>query len=207
MSMQFGRAYFARRYLELTVNQFEFEPFMIGALFPDIRQLGTISREATHLEGASFRALAEETSSFRAGMLIHNLIDTLRVGYLKEHGVDEVDDMLLATPQKLIEDELVYSHQADWSREIKVLDKVLDNELALVQEATVLLWHRIIQDYFRAGPTPAAFEILGLQLVGSSPKLLANIEQRRLSLGQDRERRALINSFIAEFDRLVVAHG
>lgn len=48
--------------------------FYVGTLFPDIRYLGVIGREQTHLPVAGIAEVAENRA-FRAGMLFHALTD------------------------------------------------------------------------------------------------------------------------------------
>jgi hypothetical protein len=57
--------------------------FIVGTSFPDIRYRAHIDRDVTHIEPVSWKMVAEEQNSFRAGMLFHNLVDILRIHYFE----------------------------------------------------------------------------------------------------------------------------
>ena len=49
--------------------------FMLGTTFPDIRYLGVIERGKTHNNHATWQNVQTESSSFKAGMDFHALVD------------------------------------------------------------------------------------------------------------------------------------
>src|SRR3990167_3969890 len=55
--------------------------FIVGTSFPDIRHLGSLSREQTHLRPIDLASIREESDPFLAGMLFHNYVDITRKAY------------------------------------------------------------------------------------------------------------------------------
>jgi len=81
--------------------------FIAGVSFPDIRYLGSISRERTHMYGVD---RLTDTTSFISGMAFHQYIDELRGEYWKHNGIYErlPDTPLTAQALKFCEDIILY---------------------------------------------------------------------------------------------------
>jgi len=100
--------------------------FFIGSVFPNIRYLGEVSREATHKLSATWEDLLAENNSFRAGLMLHAHFDQAREKYLSEQGLyaNYPCDRVTCTSIKLLEDELLYDTVNNWPEIIAYLQDI-----------------------------------------------------------------------------------
>ncbi|MFQ5730066.1 MAG: hypothetical protein ACE5GN_06870, partial [Waddliaceae bacterium] len=138
----------------------EQKAFRLGTLFPDVRYLGTISREETHFPEMSLEEVVEETNPFLAGMKFHSYVDIAREDFIVSGGyyklishlpIEHLDFFL-----KLIEDEILFSslEKKAWKQCLK---KVVPEELLWnVEEKTVKKWHAILDYFFSYFPSTLA---------------------------------------------------
>lgn len=156
---------FALLMLPLLPPDMDKQAFIIGTSFPDIRYMAGISRAATHIEPVSWDAIVNEPSAFRAGMMLHNLVDNVRIMHL-EHYFYDITQLEQYTPayiklfplmQKTAEDAYYYRYcTADrWQEVSSYFDTVYQEELDFgIDEAVLRQWHTMIQTYIAQEPTP-----------------------------------------------------
>ena len=150
------------------------EAFIVGTSFPDIRHMAKLSRQATHIEPVSWHDIITESSSFRAGMLFHNLVDNLRIKHFEPYFYDRLatshdSTYVLYFPlvMKFAEDAVLHSFTSQWQEACNCFDTIYPEELALCpDEETVQKWHSLIQNYCLHKPTIASINTF-LSGVGS----------------------------------------
>jgi hypothetical protein len=138
------------------------QAFIIGTSFPDIRHTAGISRTATHIEPTSWDDIVHEPSAFRAGMLLHNLVDNARITHLEPYFYD-ITKVKEYSPayvyyfplvQKTAEDAYLYSKSDTWTEIATYFDTILQEELDFgVDEAVLRRWHTMLQTYITQVPT------------------------------------------------------
>lgn len=121
------------------------QKFMIGTLFPDIRYLGTLSREETHEKNVTKKLILDTKCSFTAGKFLHSYLDVKREKYIKKQKIKShlsgIEKKLQVLFLKLLEDEILWD-QRSWEDTLAALKVIYPEEIALgVDEKTVLLWH------------------------------------------------------------------
>lgn len=100
-------AYIALGYLPSSIDKAE---FIRGTSFPDIRYMANIPRKKTHLTPVTWERIANERSSFKAGMMFHNLLDEIRIKELEKSYYDkQANNNQNRLSQKMAEDVLIYS--------------------------------------------------------------------------------------------------
>ena len=143
--------------------------FILGTSFPDIRYLGVISRRATHNPHPSWAQVVKEKSPFKAGMEFHALVDVMHDNYMARNGVyDLLPSACQDSPHylKFFEDMLVYRKASCWKEIANYFDKILPEELALVNDTKIIeLWHDNIKHYIMQQPAPKTVQkLLGTKL-------------------------------------------
>ena len=131
--------------------------FIIGTSFPDIRYFGKISREETHAKQITLDMIKKESSSFKAGMLFHALVDEKRLSYMQKHNVYEIipKNRYSDTSLKFFEDILLYDKVKNWEKIISYFDTILYEErLFGIPEEQIVKWHRFLKNYFSMRITP-----------------------------------------------------
>jgi hypothetical protein len=198
-----------------TINHKE---FIIGTSFPDIRYLANIERKKTHIEPVSWDIVVNEPSSFRAGMLFHNLVDEVRAEYFaKEQTIhlkssNKLYRMIYPSVMKNAEDALLYEKSNQWVEIVSTFDTILEEEKHLIpQEEIIKEWHRLIKSYCSQKPGLQNF----LGLVNHSPAfkikilkkvvpLFVNVEKMFSDLLVNQEFAVKLEEFYNHFPLLVV---
>jgi hypothetical protein len=146
---------FADAFLQ-TTTQFSRADFIIGTSFPDIRHLGSISREASHLQPIDLTRIYAEQDPFMAGMRFHNYVDLMRSAYWQETGMlDQLPQApYLQQALKLREDIALYDHVTDWPQVVRYFDSIPTTEQDFtVPEGDIQHWHNIVAQYIAERPT------------------------------------------------------
>ncbi|MGE0207274.1 MAG: hypothetical protein AB7R69_05505 [Candidatus Babeliales bacterium] len=153
----------ALKMFPLLAGFFDKTEFLVGTSFPDIRHLAHLSREETHLEPVSWEHVLHAESSFKAGMLFHNLVDHARLDYFAGNYFDEnqpsrADNSLYYSlypiAQKMVEDAFMYPLCQEWPAIIELFDKVYTQELELCHDEEIVKnWHTLLRNYFAYEPT------------------------------------------------------
>ena len=139
----------------LTGKHIDEAKFYVGNIFPDIRYLGDITREASHIKNPTVGSLLKIENSFELGMYCHALIDRKREEALMKLGFYDViaKDDLIPYAIKLIEDQVNYPRTKNLPEVIGYLDSVFEEEVKLVPKDTVVKWHKLTSEYFSQSPT------------------------------------------------------
>lgn len=135
-------------------RRMNWDEFVIGTTFPDIRYLSNIDRDITHIYDTS-EDKVPFTNSFEAGRYVHCLIDERRVVLLKQLGMFDMieNNYVNETALKLFEDVVLFESFGDWNEVIKTFSKTLPEELEYVKNIKEIeKWHKSIQEYIKNGP-------------------------------------------------------
>ena len=128
--------------------------FFIGTVFPDIRYLGCIKREETHLSKINLKDVQDEKNSFMAGFKFHSLVDIVNARFIYS-GI-----FLNFYPQyylaiDFVEDELFYNKVNDWDKIINFFKDILPEEKnfnIIIKNTDLEKIHQIIQNNFCETP-------------------------------------------------------
>lgn len=131
--------------------------FIVGTLFPDIRYLGTISREATHERGVTPEKIRTTQCLFCAGMRLHSFVDEVREKFIQK---SKIMDHLHSIPKnvrvlflKVLEDEILWD-QVYCQNVVEALDINYPQEVeAGVDLITAQKWHKELINYFSQRPS------------------------------------------------------
>lgn len=141
--------------------------FMIGTSFPDIRYLGVIERQQTHIENPTLVAIRAEGESFRSGMGLHALVDYVRNNYIDKTSLLErlPSSPLIQLALKLYEDMLMYDKVTEWGPYTDYFNELIPAEKSFnIDDDALRSWHNILQEVIGSRPTEAAIESLLAQL-------------------------------------------
>jgi len=161
--------------------------FYVGNVFPDIRYLGEISREKTHPDNPTVEKLLKINDSFELGAYCHVLIDHERERALRKLGFYDLfhRSNFLSYAMKFVEDEITYPRVKKWSEIIPYFDSVVDEEVKLVPQKSVVRWHGLIQDYFSKPPNEGTVTnfIKGLgfdnNIIGATIEMVSEIKRNK----------------------------
>jgi hypothetical protein len=131
--------------------------FIAGTLFPDIRYLGTISRNATHERGVTPEKIRATHCIFEAGMRLHSLVDEVREKYVHQSGVMEHLHLIPKNVRvlflKLLEDEILWNYvHSQEVLEALYIDYPQEVD-AGVERQTAQKWHKELITYFSQRPS------------------------------------------------------
>jgi hypothetical protein len=147
--------------LHLLPGHIDKEAFIVGTSFPDIRYMAELTREQTHIEPVSWQDVINEPSSFRAGMLFHNLVDEIRITDFEGDFYDRSKAAqynplylkLFLLIHKAAEDAYLYTKVSGWEEIAGYFDTIYQEERDFqVSEEILREWHTMIQRYI-AHPT------------------------------------------------------
>ncbi len=144
----------------LSDRPLDLKKFYLGTLFPDIRYLGKISRETTHIQDPTVEALLKiKNNDFMLGMYVHSLVDVERERTLSKMGAYKIVDYdsVAFNAMKFVEDTVTYELYDDWQKIIVFLDDVLEEEIKITSKDSVLFWHKILQKYYSQKPDMTTF--------------------------------------------------
>lgn len=151
--------YLAERWIELNeeYTDEEHRACLLGTLFPDIRYLGVISRDATHEKAITTEAIAATDDPFLKGMRIHAFVDEVREQFAEQWGafklLDDAPQQHRTTLLKVVEDEILHS-RSHWGYVLAYLTTIVDGEVESgISEAAIAKWHRILSIYFGREPS------------------------------------------------------
>lgn len=129
------------------------EDFIIGASFPDIRYLGVIERDKTHLKNITLNDVLEENNPFLAGVKFHGLTDIVREDFMNKNAyglITGVNDKV--RPLKLAEDIILSDKIGIREEYVQILKNILPEEKSfLIPDYMLERWHKIVSDYLEFG--------------------------------------------------------
>ena len=133
--------------------------FIIGTVFPDIRYLNVIDREKTHKDNVQWEDVISASSSFEKGMLLHSLLDRVRIVHFEQPNEEIIPHIPMMRSQllKFYEDRLIYNGLDNWNKIIEYFDEIIPEEKEWdISEKALKQWHRFIQGYCAQQPTPGS---------------------------------------------------
>ncbi len=92
---------------------------ILGTSFPDIRYLGLVAREQTHVESSlSYIEACQTLPTFELGVWLHIRLDRVREDFYEKRGIyDKVSkEQAIFNATKLIEDELSFNIIGDMNK-------------------------------------------------------------------------------------------
>jgi hypothetical protein len=137
------------------------QEFIIGTSFPDIRYLGVIEREKTHLHNLTLNDIKNAPTSFEQGRLLHSLLDEVREEFVEEHELYRFVNNTRFRSQilKFYEDMQLYPQIDDWRKISTYFDVVLPEEEAYgIKKEDIQTWHAVLKQYCAQRPTVHTIE-------------------------------------------------
>lgn len=135
-------------------NNFNKKDFIIGTSFPDIRYLGTIGREKTHINVNNLVDLGDNNPFF-AGMKFHTLVDKIREDFLLSRNIYSKcpESKYITKSIKFVEDKILYDKVTNWISYQNYFDNLLQEELESgAGKEAVSQWHGVLKKYFAKKP-------------------------------------------------------
>lgn len=134
--------------------EYDNSDFLIATVFPDIRYLGVIPRDLTHLKEVSLNDFVNEKDLFKAGIKYHSLVDLFSEQYREKSGVYDLipNNTNSVRALKIFEDEVLYSKIEDWKSLAEKMVSMVDGEREYgIDENKIIEWNKIISDYISFG--------------------------------------------------------
>lgn len=136
--------------------------FILGTLFPDIRYLGVISRNATHETGVTIQDLKATQPEFERGKRLHSFVDEVRENLVVKWKIYNLLCRIpgqrpgqKATFLKLVEDEILFQKRG-WSDIRQYLTGLDEGEQKYkISDVDLHRWHQNQNQFFTAPPSKA----------------------------------------------------
>lgn len=185
------------------------DAFMCGTLFPDIRYLGVIKREATHVEHPTLKAIAKESSPFESGKTLHAFVDEEREKIVEQwdmyQHLNNVPGQKYKTIfLKLLEDEILFQKQ-DWAHVKQALELVDEHEKNYeINDESLLKWHKLLINAFTVSPSEhlASLAKRDKYLFDVPPKVVRRWSKILPTLAKDPFIQRYVNHLDNHFDNL-----
>ena len=190
MASQITHIPYGKKVLDLFLSDKKVEEskFFVGTVFPDIRYLGVIDRDKTHVFNPTIEGLRDLTDSFELGVYAHSLVDYEREKTLEKLGAYEAieKNKLSIYAMKFVEDEVSYDLISDWSHYVDFFDHVLSEESQLVEAGAVEKWHNLLRGYFQK-PTWDTVTNFAKELKGFIPEVLNAVRVEEAKIRDNRK--------------------
>lgn len=167
-----------------------------GTTFPDIRYLGVISRNTTHLGGLDLHTLTS-LPAFEAGLKLHSLVDEVREQFMRSQDVYSLlpESTYITKALKFFEDILLYEKRTDWQELVAYFDHVADEEVSFgIARGDIERWHHTLQTYLATKPTDQSIRMFVTALNGSSA-----MAEEIIQLTKTMERNIRLKEIIFDF--------
>jgi hypothetical protein len=175
--------------------------FFIGTVFPDIRYLGCIKREGTHLPQVSLKEIQDEKNSFMAGFKFHSLVDIINTKFIYS-GIFANSHSKYYAAVDFVEEELFYNKISDWNEIINFFKETLPEEKEFnvnIKDIDLKKWHQIVQSNFREIPNNKnRYE--HAKAINFPEDTLSNILKTTEELKKDKEAIKAIEKFYDNFE-------
>lgn len=179
--------------------------FYIGTVFPDIRYLGDVSRDATHVYDLTLRDVIDEENSFKAGLKFHCLLDLVREDFVSKAGVYTLfttTENKYSIP-KLLEDEMFYEKVGNWEEIIRFFDDTLPEEREYgVPLQNIERWHKNLQGYFAQFPNDES-RLKHATDLGLSRDRVNELNRALSELREKEEATKIAHAFYEELEELL----
>lgn len=205
MSALIGHAVYGKRVLDKYFPGQNEAEFFVGTTFPDIRNLGVISRDQTHLAGVRLADLQACESSFDLGFKLHSLIDDVHFRFMKENGIYNFSPDLRFAVQafKVFEDRLLYPKLDCWVRISGYFDQIFDQEQTFgIDLYDVRRWHNFIKRYYLEGPSEDNTKNFNAETGFPSKRADDFLKTLKVIEGKQEIKDAALN-FYDQFDQLI----
>jgi hypothetical protein len=202
MASQITHVALAYRALPLLPAIKDLQPYIIGSIFPDMRYLGVVPREVTHDPSVMYSQVLNEHGAFKVGVLLHNLIDKIREGFVTDAGLyyHYPDRPATWTAMKLYEDEFYYPEVENWDTINRFLNDVYTQEMEYgISQDDAQHWHMGLQAYFSQPPTPES-QAMYAEMLGTKPEFIDEC----LSLLNDMKNDEFVINCIRSFSDQVI---
>jgi hypothetical protein len=149
-------------------SHLNFQEFILGTCFPDIRYPAKIERKRTHVKHLKLSEIQSQ-SAFQAGLLFHSMTDGIWNGYIRSHA-ETLDPIVphnhaMLHVMKILQDGLLYEKSHDWGQIANYFETILPEEHFFgVSQPMLALWHAMLADYLRKPPHIGDLEMLNLSL-------------------------------------------
>lgn len=176
--------------------------FMIGTSFPDVRYLGYIDRDKTHLPYGPIEKIAEE-ESFMAGVKYHGFVDKIREDYVVAKKMYDLlpQSKYITQALKFVEDEILYDSIENWEQYIEYFDDILKEELDFgISLEVTKLWHKILQKTFSSKPTPSGI-VEFVSMIGKPKEMATEINDIVSSIKDDERIVTYVRSLYDLFEK------
>lgn len=175
--------------------------FFIGTVFPDVRYLGCVKREETHLPQVSLKEIQNEKNSFMAGFKFHSLVDIINTKFIYS-GPFANSYSKYYVAAGFIEEELFYDKISDWNEIIDFFDNILPEEKEFninIKNIDIKKWHQIIQNSFCEVPNNGSRREIS-KAVNFSEDTISKILKTTEELKRDKEAIKAIEKFYDNFE-------
>jgi hypothetical protein len=149
-------------------SHLDFQEFILGTCFPDIRYPAKIERKRTHFKHLKLSEVQSQ-SAFQAGVSFHSMTDGMWNGYIRSHA-DIFDATLphnhaMLHVMKILQDGLLYEKSRHWQEIANYFTIILPEEHNFgVSQPMLKLWHAMLADYLRKPPHIGDLKMLRLSL-------------------------------------------
>jgi len=163
MASQVSHIIYAKRYLEKYPSNLDRDEFILGTVFPDIRNIAEhVSRRDSHMRFPSVDLNFSKLDSFHAGWKFHLYCDMKRDEILNKYNFYELKNTadFSGNAAKLFEDELVYSEYDNWEKLVCFFNHppYIESNLR-IDEETFDLWYAIVAKYIEKKPDDRSMKI------------------------------------------------
>ncbi len=143
------------------INYFDKPPrknigaYIIGTSFPDIRYLGTLKREQTHMDSPKIYN-TQPKNSFEFGIWLHNVLDILHEQCVNRFNLYELFNKSspLVHAIKFAEDKYIYSLYSYWQELVQLFENIYSEELKYpTSKKEIKTWHLLITNYIKEEPS------------------------------------------------------
>lgn len=129
---------------------------ILGTLFPDIRQLGVVSREATHVPNVTLEKMRQNTDPFSLGMQLHSFVDEFEHRFVKRNAakglVSDLPNEDRYALLEILQDEILYP-TVDVEQVLGYLSTVIPEEREMnIHSTFIYVWHGLLKRYIGHPP-------------------------------------------------------
>jgi hypothetical protein len=124
--------------------------FIVGTSFPDIRYLGVIDRDQTHVENLTWNDVKNASTSFEQGCLLHSLLDEEREKFVVKYNLYDCfpNSQFRTQILKFYEDILLYEAIKNWPEIADYFNNIFSEESVYgIKKNDLILWHNLLKQY------------------------------------------------------------
>ncbi len=207
-------AYLGLKWLEHFAPEYEEaakREFILGTLFPDIRYIGKIPRNHTHIKKISLAKISKTKTPFEQGMQFHSYVDNIRFHFLKHHKIQKQFNQLPKKHKsifiKLAEDQAIFDESNWFSIKKYLINPCEAEENFELNSATITKWHLGLTFYFNALPSTLLSQISmfdkGILMLDA--ETVNDWSQLLKSYVKDENFKQYVNELIQYFDKQLQA--